>query len=190
MINPFFKNNGPIKISKILLSLDINLKYLKEEQEIFDVKDLHNASNKDITFFHSKKYENLAANTKASYCITKKNLSKFLPKSCVPIEVDNVLVSIAVLTKMFYPDSVTDDFDIKTNYIENTIFAKSVKYGHNILIGKNVKIGSNCLIGHNTIIESNVVVGDNCSIGSNVIIRNTLIKNNVLFLFIHLDQGS
>ena len=182
MINSFFINKGPIKIDNILNSVNINNRFNYVETKIFDVKDLIAASNKDITFFHSKKYESVASNTKAAYCITTKRLSKILPKSCKPIEVDNVLISTAMITKIFYPDAVTDDFDSETENIEKTIFHKKVKHGHNVLLGKNVKIGTNCLIGHNSIIESNVIIGDNCSIGSNVIIRNTLIKNNVSIL--------
>jgi UDP-3-O-[3-hydroxymyristoyl] glucosamine N-acyltransferase len=182
MINPFFKNIGPININEILRNVGVNNNVKKLVTSISDVKDLVNATNKDITFFHSKKYEALASTTKASFCITTKQLSNILPKNCEAIEVNNVLVSTSIITKMFYPDSVTDDFDDKTLNIEKTSFEKSVMHGQNILIGKNVKIGANCSIGHNTIIESNVVIGDNCSIGSNVIIRNTLIKNNVSIL--------
>ncbi|MDB9738993.1 UDP-3-O-(3-hydroxymyristoyl)glucosamine N-acyltransferase [Candidatus Pelagibacter sp.] len=182
MINPFFENIGPIKIDDILNSVNIKNKFDYTEKKIFDIKDLITASSKDVTFFHSKKYENVASNTKAAYCITTKKLSHILPKSCKPIEVDNVLISTAMITKIFYPDAVTDDFDSQIENIEKTILDKIVKHGQNVLIGNNVKIGANCLIGHNSIIESNVVIGDNCSIGSNVIIRNTLIKNNVSVL--------
>ena len=182
MINPFFENKGPFKIDNILNFIKVKNNFENLEIEIFDVKDLVNASDKDITFFHSKKYESVASATKASYCLTTKQLSNSLPKNCKPIEVENVFISTAMITKMFYPDAITDDFDSKTLNIEKTLFHKTVNHGQNILIGNNVKIGSNCLIGHNTIIESNVVIGDNCSIGSNVIIRNTLIKNNVSIL--------
>ena len=182
MINPFFKNRGPIKINEILNSANITNKFDYTDTKIFDVKDLILASNNDITFFHSKNYENAASTTKATYCITTKQLSNILPKSCKPIEVDNVLISTAMITKIFYPDAITDDFDPQTENIEKTSFHKTVKHGQNILVGKNIKIGINCLIGHNTIIESNVTIGDNCSIGSNVIIRNSIIKNNVSIL--------
>jgi UDP-3-O-[3-hydroxymyristoyl] glucosamine N-acyltransferase len=182
MINPFFLNKGPINIDDILNSLNIRDKFNYVDKKIFDIKDLFLASNKDITFFHSKKYVTAASTTKAAYCITTKPLSNVLPKSCKPIEVDNVLISTAIITKIFYPNAVTDDFDPQTENIEKTLFHEKVKHGQNILVGKNVKIGANCLIGHNSIIESNVVIGDNCSIGSNVIIRNTLIKNNVSIL--------
>ena len=182
MINPFFQNRGPLKINKILSSIKVSNNFENLDTEIFDIKDLVTASSNEITFFHSKKYESMASTTKAGYCLTTKKLSNILPTNCKPIEVDNVLISTAMITSMFYPDAVNDDFDVHALNIEKTSFNNSVNHGQNILIGKNVKIGSNCLIGHNTIIESNVVIGDNCSIGSNVIIRNTLIRNNVSIL--------
>src|SRR6056300_1132694 len=182
MINPFFHNKGPFTIEKILSSIKVENKFENLDIEIFDIKDLVSASTNEITFFHSKKYESVASNTKATYCLTTNKLSNILPKNCKPIEVDNVLVSTATITSMFYPDAITDDFDVYVKNIEKTSFNNSVNHGQNILIGTNVKIGANCSIGHNTIIESNVIIGDNCSIGSNVIIRNTLIKNNVSIL--------
>jgi len=182
MINPFFQNKGPLKIEKILSSIKVENNFENLDIEIFDIKDLVSASTNEITFFHSKKYESMASSTKASYCLTTNKLSNILPKNCKPIEVDNVLVSTAMITSMFYPDAITDNFDVHVTNIEKTSFNNSVNHGQNILIGTNVKIGANCSIGHNTIIESNVIIGDNCSIGSNVIIRNTLIKNNVSIL--------
>jgi len=182
MINPFFLNKGPFKINKILSYINVENNIKKLDTEITDIKDLVTASYNEITFFHSKKYESVASTTKAGFCLTTNKLSNILPKHCKPIEVDNVLVSTAMITSMFYPDAITDDFDVHAINIEKTSFNNSVNHGQNILIGKNVKIGANCSIGHNTIIESNVVIGDNCSIGSNVIIRNSLIKNNVSIL--------
>ena len=59
----------------------------------------------------------------------------------------------AQITKIFYPDSITDDYDITVKDVIETEFRDKVKFGKNVLIGENVKIGSNCLIGHNSIIE-------------------------------------
>ena len=182
MINPFFKNYGPLNINNINKILEIkndkNIKNIK----IFDIADLNSASNKDITFFHSNKYINQAVNTKAAACITTKNLQNILPKKCLKIIVDNVLISVAKVTENLYPDSINDDFDNTVKDISKTKFKNKVKFGKNVLIGSNVKIGKNCMIGHNTIIEKNVIIGDNCSIGSNTIIRNTILKNNIKVL--------
>jgi len=182
MINPFFENRGPVKIDEILTSINITNNSNYKDTKIFDIKDINSATERDITFFHSKKYSSEATFTKALYCITTKQLSNILPNNCKPIIVENVLVSTAMITKLFYPNAITDDFDPLVLNIEKTPFYKKLNHGKNVLIGKNVKIGKNCSIGHNSIIESNVVIGDNCSIGSNVIIRNTLIKNNISIL--------
>tara|TARA_B100000795_G_scaffold231043_1_gene188727 strand:+ start:242 stop:1222 length:981 start_codon:yes stop_codon:yes gene_type:complete len=182
MINPFFKNKGPFKISKLLELSNVANWDKFDKKKVLDIKDLVTAKENEITFFHSKKYEILAKKTKASFCITTENLKNFLPSSCKTIIVKNVLICTAEITKLFYPESVTDDFDVLVKDINKTIHKKKVKFGKNVLIGKNVSIGKGCLIGHNTIIESNVVIGNNCSIGSNVIIRNTILKDNVNIL--------
>jgi len=182
MNNLFFKNKGPFKIDHLLKLSGITNKDNFTKVKVTDIKDLAAATNNEISFFHSKKYENLASKTKALFCITTNNLSKILPTQCKKIIVNNVLISTAMITKIFYPASVTDDFDHNVKEISKTSFKKKVKFGKNVLVGKNVKIGKNCLIGHNTILESNVVIGNNCSIGSNVIIRNTIIKNDVNIL--------
>ena len=182
MSNPFFKNHGPFLISDILKILHINVAGINLNLEVIDIKDLYNSNDKDITFFHSKKYKDIAKNTKASYCITIESLKKELPKNCTPLVVENVLISVSELTTKFYPDSINDNFDDTAIDITETKFKEKVKYGKNILVGENVSFGSNCLIGHNTIIEKNVSIGNNCSIGSNTIIRNSIINDNVKIL--------
>ena len=182
MTNQFFINHGPFKVADILQILNINPDETYVNENVNDVKDLIGSKENDITFFHSKRYKNLANNTKASFCITTENLKEILPDTCRPIILKNVLLATSIVTAKFYPKSINDNFDNTANYIDNTIFKDKVKFGKNVLVGNNVLIGSNCMIGHNTIIEQNVSIGNNCTIGSNSIIRNTLIGNNVKIL--------
>ena len=182
MINPFFKNNGPFKVYDILKMIDLDPHKIIDDQKIIDIKDLFASEKNHITFFHSKKYKDIAKSTKASFCITTENLKNELPISCKPLIVNNVLAATSKVTSKFYPSSINDNFDDTVKNITETKFKDKVKFGKNVLIGNNVNIGTNCLIGHNTIIERNVLIGNNCSIGSNVIIRNTLIKDNINIL--------
>ena len=182
MNHPFFNNEGPFKIDEILTLINFSKKSLDFSGSVTDIKDLVSADKDCITFFHSKKYKELALNTKASFCVTTELLKDELPKDCKPIIVENVLMATAKITEKFYPKSIIDNFDYHTKNIEETIFKNNVIYGKNVLIGKNVKIGKNCFIGHNSIIESNVHIGDNCFIGSNSIIRNSFIQNCVNIL--------
>jgi len=153
MLNPFFKNVGPIKLSHLLKSLKLKNTNVNIDHQITDIKDLYTSNTDNITFFHSKKYKDFAKNTKASFCLTTKNLTTDLPKNCIPIIVDNVLVATSIITEKFYPDSIYDDFDDTVNQIENTEYKDQIKFGKNVLIGENVSFGDNCSIGHNTIIE-------------------------------------
>ena len=182
MNHPFFNNEGPFKIDEILTLINFSKNSLDYSGSVTDIKDLVSADKDCITFFHSKKYKELALNTKASFCVTTELLKDELPKSCKPIIVENVLIATAKITEKFYPKSIIDNFDFHAKNIEETIFKDNVIYGKNVLIGKNVKIGKNCFIGHNSIIESNVHIGDNCFIGSNSIIRNSFIQNCVNIL--------
>ena len=121
MINPFFKNTGPHNINFLLEA--INLKdYNFSDDKINDIKDLNSSKKNEITFLHSKKYSELAKKTKASYCITSYNFKSFLPNTCKAIISDKVLLHTAQITKIFYPDSITDDYDSNVTEINETQF--------------------------------------------------------------------
>ena len=181
MLNPFFINRGPISLYDVLKLLNIKNETFKNEA-IEDIKDLTNATKKNITFFHSKKYQEYAKITKASYCVTTNSLKDCLPTTCKAVIVENVLIAVSKITEKFYPNSSEDEFDMSTENIEKTNLQHNVKHGKNVMLGENVKIGTDCMIGHNSIIEKNVHIGNNCKIGSNTIIRNAIIKDYVSIL--------
>ena len=180
-IKNFFVKKGPFKLDKIFEVINYKNDQ-KLDIDLIDIKNISEANKNEITFFNSISYKDLASKTKASACITTKKLSTVLPKSCIPIIVENVLLAIAKITDLFYPNSINDNFDESLVDINSLEIKNQVKYGKNVLIGKNVKFGTNLFIGHNSIIESNVEIGDDCKIGSNVIIRKAIIGNNVNIL--------
>ena len=178
--NVFFKNKGPIKLEKII-TVCSPISFPKNTSlNIFDIKDLISASDKDITFLNSSKYKELSINTKAIACITTQKLQKFLPNDCKAIIVENLMLNLAKVTKLFYPDSQLDELD-KTLIPSDKIKDKysNVSFGQNVLIGENVIIGINSLVESNTIIERNVTIGENCVIGSFVTLKNTIVEDNV-----------
>ena len=180
--NPFFKKRKKNYLSEIFQILNVKNKNKYKNILINDIKNLDQALNKDVTFFHSIKYKLLLNSTKSNFIITNSKLSSFIPKTKMALIVDNVLVSVAKVTELFYPNSLNDQFE--NNFLKsiNKKNYKNVKFGSNVILGENVKIGKNSTVGHNTIIESNVEIGNNCHIGSNVIIKKTIIGNNVSIL--------
>ncbi len=177
--NPFYKKVDRISLNKILQIL----KFSKFKKNLYlkGINDLIDATQYEISFFNSLKYEDSLNKTKSKYIITHNKYKKIVEKVSNPIVVENVLKSVADVTNLFYPDAIKDvaDFYLKTPNKKKFI---NVTFGKNVLIGKNVEIGRNSIIGHNTIIESNVKVGSNSQIGSNILIKNSLIGNNVRIL--------
>ena len=90
MTNPFFKNTGPYELNFLLKTINLKNEDLPEKK-INDIKDLNSSQENEITFFHSKKYTDLAKKTRASYCLTSENFQSFLPDSCKAIVTDKVL---------------------------------------------------------------------------------------------------
>ena len=182
MNNPFFKNFGPFKLSALLDNInypDLIKEIPKNDNLINDIKNLNEATSRDITFFHSIKYRDIASKTKAYACITKKDFFHLLPENCIKISTNNILLLSAIITTKFYPDSVIDgSYDL----VDISERFTNIICGKNTLVGVKTIIGENTKIGHNTIIENNVKIGKDCTIGSNVIIRNCIIDDNVNIL--------
>ena len=183
----FFIKRGPFPLRDVIKTIQCSEDFSNFENfKVYGIETLDNAKDNEMTFLNSSKYKDLSLKTKAAACITSPNLSKFLPKKCVKINVKNILFSVTQVSKMFYPTADVDYPDLNllnSDEIKNKY--PDVKFGKNVLVGKNVDIGKNTLIGSNTIIESNVKIGEKCIIGSSVVIKNSLLSNNV-----HIQDGS
>ena len=185
--NQFFEKRGPFPLKEIVKTIGYNENFsLNKDLKIHSFESLDNASNRDMTFLNSSKYQNLSLKTKAAACITTFNLSKFLPENCIKIDVKNVLFAVTQVTRMFFPTAEMDVPDVNLSESKDVKnLYPNVAFGQNVLIGKNVKIGKNSKIASNSIIESNVIIGENCTVSSFVTIRNSIISNNV-----YIQDGS
>ena len=178
--NIFFKKIKKISINEICKKLKIK-NISKKNIYLNDINTLDDASKNDLTFLHSSKYLRLIPKIKSNFVITSSKFQKYLTNKNIFL-VNDVLLSVARITELFYPDSLNENFNYKKPINQNLIKPKKVTIGTNVLIGKNVTIGNNSFIGHNSILEDNVIIGKNCSIGSNVILKKTVVGNNVNIL--------
>jgi UDP-3-O-[3-hydroxymyristoyl] glucosamine N-acyltransferase len=172
--NVFFEKKGPFLLNEIS-----DFTNSKKKIKIFNVKSLEEAGEKDITFLDSVNYINYAKLTKAAYCLTTYRLKTYLPSTCEPIIVKNVLFDLCKITKKFYPNADIDIPDLTLKKPTKSKYTK-VRFGNNVFIGKNCKIGKDTILGSNTVIEHDVKIGDNCVIGSQVVIKNSILGNNVV----------
>ena len=176
----FYKKIKKISLKQICKEIQIK-NITNRNIFINDIKTLESATKNDLTFLHKSTYLGSIPNVKSKYIITTSKFSKYFTNKNILV-VDNVLLSVAKIAQLFYPESLNENFIFNhSNKIKN-IKSKKITLGSNVVIGKNVKIGKNTFLGHNTIIEDNVIIGRNCSIGSNVIIKKSIVGNNVNIL--------
>ena len=149
-------------------------------QKIFGVNNIQDAKVGDVTFFNDLKYENNIKITKASACIVKKKLAKYLSKNTIPIISHNPLLDFYKTVIIFYPGSLTDNEKVANSKNKRQFLKKNISIGENTLIDKSTNIGRDTDIGNNVIIKHNVHIGKNCKIGSNVIIENALLGDNIV----------
>ena len=185
--NHFFEKKGPFPLKEIIKFIGCNESISNINNiTIHGFESLNDAKDGDMTFLNSSKYKDVSPNTKALACITTTNLTKYLPKKCITLDVKNVFFAATQISNLFYPNAALDLLD--HNLIDSSNLSNkypNVTFGTNVLIGKNVLIGEETNISSNSIIESNVIIGKNCFIGSFVTVKNSFIKDNV-----YIQEGS
>jgi UDP-3-O-[3-hydroxymyristoyl] glucosamine N-acyltransferase len=195
MSNPFFKNTGPYEVNDLLKLISAK-DQLTINGKVNDIKDLSSSKKGDITFFHSKKYSELAKTTNASFCVTGENLKSLLPSNCL-IGHNSIIESNV---------SIGNNCTIGSNVIiRNSLVKNNVHILDGCIIGKkgfgffpdnkgnfrypqiglvviedNVEIGcsstidrgslSNTVIGKNTFLDNQIHIAHNVKIGENCII--------------------
>jgi len=102
----FFKKKiNFLKLKEISYICTINLDSKHKDKKIFNIKNLHEATENDLTFFSDPKYINQAKKTKARACITSDNLSRLLPSSTIPLLSNIPLINFYQIVNKFYPDA-------------------------------------------------------------------------------------
>ena len=112
----FFFKKKKYKIKNIFPN-----KNFKKNFSISNIRPLHLAGKSDLTFFDSIKYRFLAEKTKAEACITTKKLERFLPIQVEKILVENVLIELQNIKKIYpFADIDYPDYSLKNLIKKNS----------------------------------------------------------------------
>ena len=133
--NLFFAKQNNIFLSDILKIL--GKKPIKKDYKINDISDLNTAKSNDISFFNSMRYINDLKKTKAKHIIINRKYENNLSKISNLIIVDNVLKSISLITKLFYPTSLDDAIDFDVTSPKKKTISKSAFWKKYIIRKKN-----------------------------------------------------
>ena len=152
---------------------------LSKDELISGISSLDTADKNQISFFENTKLINDLKKTNAKACFIKNKFKDLLPKTCLPIIVDNPYLCFAYTTNFFYPKRTTSG-----KISQNSSIHKNASISNNVEVGNYVTISENCTISKNVIIENNVTIdrgvniGENTFIGNNCVISNSIIGKN------------
>ena len=174
------KNYKFSEIKSFLESKSIKIESKISNDEVFSgLGSLNLCNEKDISFFNKEKFSYLLPSTKARGCFINKVNSNLLPKSCIPIIVEDPYLAYAYVTNLFYPKAKSSGLIQKfTNIHPETILGKNVQIDNFVTIKKKSKIDNNCILLNNAVIGPNVELGSNTIIMPHSVISHAIIGKN------------
>ena len=193
----FFKNLGPIQISKIKKTLDCETLNIAHDEMFNDFLGIKKISNKSISFLNDNELLKKNIPNDSAIICTRKKFESLNNKKLKVIIVRNVQEAVAIISNIFYRDlNEAEILEFKKPVIgnncainKNSILENGTLIGNNVSIGYGVFIGHNCSIGDNSKIDSNSII-TNSIIGANVVIgRNSSIGQNGFGFYMQNDEN-
>ena len=179
-----FKKDGLTKKDFLEADHNIDLSNLDDDFCIKSLAPLEKAKEGDLSFFtimfvSGNKYQHLLENTKASYCILKKQYAGINKNIKVIISDEPYITFMRLCDKLLEKVDISERETKIENYSsyenKSISFGKGVNIGKNVQIEEFVKIGNGVTIGDNSVIKSGAKIGDNCIIGSNCVINENCV---------------
>lgn len=148
-------------------------------------EQLEMASETEISFIGSKKYEKFWETSKASVAIVNEDIAIEPGANRAFIKVKNADLAMSQVLELFAPAPPVFDIDIHPTAIIDTtaVIGKGTKIGAGSYIGPKVTIGENTIIypnvtildesmiGNNTVVWSGTVIRERCHIGNECILH-------------------
>ncbi len=184
-----------MKTLKIIKYIDIKNKLIENSLEVISnisdnetfssIKTITNSSDSDLSFFSNLKYLGDLKTTKAKACLIENQFTKYLPKKCEPIIVNDPYLALALISNLLNDQKINSNGVISQNSSidSKSIIERNVQINpfsivcENTKLCQNVYIGSNTYIGPNVIINQNSIIHDNVSITNAIIMENCVIKS-------------
>jgi UDP-3-O-[3-hydroxymyristoyl] glucosamine N-acyltransferase len=154
----------------------IGMKCSGGDKSIAAIKTLKEAGPEDLSFFHSEKYIDDLAATRAAAVILDGRYSGSLPEGVVALETDEPYVKFALATALFAHRFETGvnkpDIGEGCRIDPSASFCSNVKIGDNTVIMAGVYIGDNAVIGNDCLIHPNVSIYHETRIGDRCIVHS------------------
>ena len=129
-------------------------------------EQLEAATDTEISFIGSKKYEKFWANSKACVAVVNQDCSLEPGENRAFIKVKNADLAMSQVLELFAPP--TPIFEVAIH--PTAVIDKSATIGNGTKIGAGCYIGPNVKLAENITIYPNVTILDECSVGKNTVV--------------------
>ncbi len=187
----FYNSKGPFLLEDILKAsasfLDGELVFPPEIQKksVQDVAPLEEALEGEITFCSGKKYEELLALTKASFCFLPKELKDHIPPSVIALYTSSPLRAFSAVSHLLYPDTRRLPQDQETQQRGEVFVHPSASLGKDVILGPGAIVQSGAVVGDGVHIGAYSIIGQNVIIG-----EKSFIAPHVTLFFTHLGKNT
>jgi len=126
-MNNFMFQKKYIDLVKYFLDNNIIIKSsLSDNELISGISSLEKAKKNQISFFENTKLINDLKKTNAKACFIRNEFIDLLPKTCLPIIVDNPYLCFAYTTNFFYPKRTSSGkISLNSSLLEDGMFSTS-----------------------------------------------------------------
>jgi UDP-3-O-[3-hydroxymyristoyl] glucosamine N-acyltransferase len=181
----FFHRAGPFTLKEIAVASG-SVVVGEDARTIDDVRPLHTACERDLSFFENRKYAALLSTTRAGACILSARDAAKAPGGISILTSDAPYHSFARVLTLFYADALRSKAAATAADSNGALVHASaaISAGATVepgaVIGREAQIGDGSIVAAGAVVGYRVVVGRNCYIGPGATVTHAILGDGVI----------
>lgn len=145
----------------------------------YDVADLENATENDVSWAFILAVRDALKNTKAGAVIVPEKFKEFVPSGTVALISQDAHRSYGLVASAFYPRNFEATISPSAHVDPTAKIGAGCRIAAGAVIEKNVILGDGCDIHANAVIEEGVQMGALCTVGANATVSHCIAGHKV-----------
>lgn len=181
----FFHRAGPFTLKDIATASGATV-IGEDARTIDDVRPLHSATERDLSFFENRKYASLLGTTRAGACILSARDAAKAPDGIAILTSDAPYNAFARVLTLFYADALRSKAAASAANSNGALVHASANIAEGAIIepgaivGREAVIGAGSIIAAGAVVGYRVVIGTDCYIGPGATVTHAILGDGVI----------
>lgn len=181
----FFHRAGPFTLQEIAAASGAHV-IGDHTRTINDVRPLHSATERDVTFFENRKYAATLSSTRAGACIIAARDSAKVPDGVSVLTSEAPYWSFARVLTLFYADALRSKAAASSADSNGALVHASAAIGQGVtiepgaIVGREATIGDGTVVAAGAVVGYRVVLGKECYIGPGATVTHAIVGDGVI----------